>query len=281
MPLIDLHCHSTVSDGVLKPSELVRLAADNGVKILALTDHDDVAGLEESRGAAQEAGVTLVNGTEISVTWSGRTIHVVGLGVDPGHEGPRQGLQAVRAGRGERAGRIAAELERAGISGSLEGARAFAANPGIISRTHFARFLVEKGYAKDIKTVFKRYLAKGKPGYVSHRWAELAEAVGWIRQSGGTAVLAHPGRYDLGRTKMDELLSEFKDVGGIGIEVVTGNHTREQFLEFAAYARHYGLLASCGSDYHGPGESHMEPGRLPDLPPGCRPIWHAWAGSGA
>lgn len=276
MSPIDLHSHSTVSDGLLSPSELVRRAAAQGIRVFALTDHDAVAGLGEARAAAQEAGIALINGTEISVTWRNRTVHVVGLRLDPFHPGLRQGLEAIRVGRTKRAEGIARELAKVGIEGSLEGAYSYAANPEIISRSHFARFLVEKGYAKDVRTVFKKYLVKGKPGHVPHAWSELADVVGWIRAGGGIAVLAHPGRYDLGRTNMEMLLGEFKDVGGEAIEVVTGSHTADQYALFGAYAKQFGLLASCGSDYHGPGESYMELGRLPPLPSGCKPVWHDW-----
>ena len=276
MSFIDLHCHSTVSDGLFSPSDLVRRAAAQGVRVLALTDHDDVAGLDEARVAAQEAGISLINGAEISVTWKNRTIHVVGLKIDPAYPELREGLQSIRAGRAERAERIAADLERVGIAGSLDGAYAYAANPQILSRTHFARFLVEKGYAKDVRSVFKKYLAKGKPGNVAHAWADLADVVDWINGSGGVAVLAHPGRYDLGRTNMALLLEDFKDAGGAGIEVVSSSHSQEEYNLFAYFAEQYGLLASSGSDYHGPGESYMDFGRLPALPPGCKPIWHDW-----
>lgn len=276
MSPIDLHSHSTISDGLFTPSELVRRAAAQGVRVLALTDHDDVAGLGEARAAAAEAGIALINGVEISVTWNNRSVHIVGLRIDPEHAQLRDGLAAIRAGRAERARRIAAELEKAGIPGSLEGAYAYAANPSIISRTHFARFLVEKGVVKDTRTVFRKYLVKGKPGYVSHRWADLAAALDWIRGSGGAAVLAHPGRYDLGRSNLRDLIADFKAAGGTAIEVVTGSHSADQFAEFARYAREFGLLASCGSDFHGPGESYMDLGRLPNLPSGCQPVWHDW-----
>lgn len=276
MSLIDLHSHSTVSDGLFTPSDLVGRAATQGVKVLALTDHDDVAGLDEARNAAAEAGISLINGVEISVTWNNRSVHIVGLRIDPAHEALREGLAVIRAGRGERARLIAIELEKAGIAGSLEGAYAFAANPSIISRTHFARFLVEKGIVKDTRTVFKKYLVKGKPGYVAHRWADFADAIGWIRASGGVAVLAHPGRYDLGRTNLNALIADFKEAGGEAIEVVTGSHTADQFAQFAQFAKEYELLASCGSDFHGPGESYMDLGRLPELPSGCKPVWRDW-----
>jgi hypothetical protein len=172
--------------------------------------------------------------------------------------------------------RIAAELEKVGIPGSLEGAYALAANPGIISRTHFARYMVATGYVKDTRTVFKKYLVKGKPGYVDHTWADFVDAISWIRASGGVAVLAHPGRYDLGRTNLGSLIADFKEYGGEAIEVVTGSHTSDQYIQFANYAREFDLLASCGSDFHGVGESYMDLGRFPALPSICKPVWHNW-----
>ena len=273
---IDLHCHSKMSDGTLSPTDLVKRAAAQGVNILALTDHDDMGGLEEARTAAQVEGITLINGVEISVTWNKHTIHIVGLNVDPGHPVIQEGVASIRIGRTERAKRIAEALEARGIPGSLEGAYAFAENKRIIGRAHFARFLVEQGYVKNVKTVFKKYLVKGKPGYVSHQWTTLENAVSWIQASGGKAVMAHPGRYHVGEAVMQALLSEFKEVGGAGIEVVTGSHTPDQYPRFAAYAAHYGFLASRGSDFHGPGESYIELGRLPELPSNCTPVWHDW-----
>ncbi|TCV90129.1 3',5'-nucleoside bisphosphate phosphatase [Sulfurirhabdus autotrophica] len=273
---IDLHCHSKVSDGTLSPTDLVKRAAAHGVNILALTDHDDTGGLEEARKAAQAEGITLINGVEISVTWNKHTIHIVGLNVDPDHPVIQEGLASIRVGRTERARRIADALEARGIPDSLEGAYAFADNKRIIGRAHFARFLVEKGYVKNVKTVFKKYLVKGKPGYVSHQWTSLENAVSWINASGGMAVMAHPGRYHVGEAVMQTLLADFKDVGGAGIEVVTGSHTPDQYPRFASYAEHYGFLASRGSDFHGPEESYIELGRLPELPSNCTPVWHDW-----
>jgi predicted metal-dependent phosphoesterase TrpH len=270
---LDLHSHSTVSDGLLRPADLVARAAQNGVRALALTDHDDVGGIAEASIAARRLGVTLIPGVEISVTWRNHTIHVVGLGIDPAHALLLAGLEAVRSGRAERARRMAESLARAGIASSLEGALRHAGNPRLVSRTHFARFLVEQGHARDVKRVFNRFLAKGKPGYVSHRWAELESAVAWIRAAGGIAILAHPGRYGIGKNAMGSLLGEFRDLGGSGIEVVTGNHTQAQFHEFAARAREFGLLASAGSDFHGPEESFVDVGRLPELPSGCATVW--------
>lgn len=274
-PLIDLHCHSTVSDGTLTPTELVRHAAGLGVGVLALTDHDDVAGLDEARRAAGEAGIALVNGVEISVTWGSRTVHVVGLRIDPAAPALRDGLARIRESRVGRAERIAAELDRAGIHGSLEGACEFAGE-GIIGRTHFARFLVSRGHAKDMRTVFRKFLVKGKPGHVTHRWAELGEAVGWIRAAGGIAVLAHPGRYDMGRTTLESLLAEFKEAGGTAMEVISGSHSPDMNRHMAEVAARHGFLASRGSDYHGPDQSYFGMDKLPPLPLTCTPVWHDW-----
>jgi hypothetical protein len=272
---VDLHSHSTISDGVLAPRQLVRYAAEQGVGVLALTDHDDVEGLAEARTEAAEQGIRFVNGTEISVTWRRRTIHVVGLRIDPDNAALKAGLARLRESRFERARRIAAELDKIGIAGSLEGARGYASER-IISRTHFARFLIDQGHAKDMRSVFKKYLIKGRPGYVEHVWAELHEALEWIRGAGGIAVLAHPGRYDLGSTLLNELFTEFKDLGGGAVEVVSGSHSPDEFALFADYARRYGLLASRGSDYHGPGHSYVDMARLAPMPASCTPVWHDW-----
>ena len=277
----DLHCHSTVSDGLLSPSELVARAAERGVKFLALTDHDDVDGLTEAAEAAARCGIAFINGVEISVSWRSHTLHIVGLNIDPNYPALAEGLHGIRSGRRHRAELMAESLARSGIGGVLEGAYRYAANPDIIGRTHFARYLVEAGHCKDVGSVFKRYLVKGKPGYVPHQWADLQDAINWIRGAGGIAVLAHPGRYTAGRKAMGkstlrELLEEFTAMGGQAIEVVTGSHTPPQYAEFARYATEFGLLSSCGSDYHGPGESYRDMGRLPDLPLECKPVWSAW-----
>lgn len=272
---IDLHCHSTISDGLLTPVELVQHAAKQGVQMLALTDHDDVSGLTEARTCALEHGLQFINGVEISVTWKRRTLHIVGLRVDPEFAPLVSGLHAIRVGRHTRAEAIAQGLAQVGIAGTLEGAYRYA-NQGIISRAHFARHLIEQGHAKDMRTVFKKYMVKGKPGYVEHQWASLSDAVSWIINSGGVAVVAHPGRYDLGRTNMLLLMEEFRSLGGTAIEVVTGSHSVDQYAEYARLARMFGLRASAGSDYHGPEHSYMEMGRLPELPHGCEPVWRDW-----
>jgi predicted metal-dependent phosphoesterase TrpH len=276
MPNIDLHCHSTISDGLLTPTQLVEHAATRAVDMLALTDHDDVAGLEEARRAASNKSITFINGVEISADWRGQTLHIVGLGIDPDHPQLTQGLKSIRDGRTARAHNIATQLDKFGIHGSFEGAYANSGDGRLIGRTHFARFLVQQGYAKDVRSVFKKYLVKGKPGYVPHQWASLNEAVDWICSSGGRAVIAHPARYKLGKNALDELLLEFRALGGEAIEVITASHTPEQSLLFARHSQRMGLLASRGSDFHGPGESYFDLGRMPDLPAGCTPVWHDW-----
>jgi len=279
MPNIDLHCHSTASDGLLTPGQLVQHAATRGVEVLALTDHDEVSGLDAARKEAAQCGIELINGVEISVTWRGQTVHIVGLGIDPQHSGLARGLLSIREGRTKRAQKIAAQLDKFGIHGSFEGASRQAGEGHLIGRMHFARFLVEEGVARDVKTVFRHYLVKGKPGYAAHQWPMLSEAVGWILESGGRAVIAHPARYKLSTSALEELLLEFRTLGGEAIEVITGSHTPEQSVLFARHAQRLGLLASQGSDFHGPGESYFDLGRMPALPPNCVPVWHDWKGT--
>ncbi len=273
--LIDLHCHSTVSDGVLTPTEIVNHAAEKGIRVLALTDHDDVAGLTTARSVAKSHGMEFINGVEISVSWRRRTLHIVGLRINPEYPPLVEGLANIREGRHTRAAGMALALEKVGIHGALGGAYEHSKG-GIISRTHFARFLIEHGYAKDTKAVFKHYLVKGKPGYFEHQWASLEDAMAWIVGSGGVAVIAHPGRYDLGRVTMLELMHEFRALGGSAIEVVTGSHTVDQYQEFAKMAKSFDLSSSMGSDYHGKGQTYVEMGRLPSLPSNCVPVWRDW-----
>jgi hypothetical protein len=272
---IDLHCHSHISDGVLPPAGVVARAAANGVDVFALTDHDDVAGLGEAQAAADDAGITFIPGVEISVTWSGQTVHIVGLRIDPLNPLLSAGLGDIRVGRTARAQRMADDLDKAGIAGAFEGARAYAANKQIIGRVHFARWLVEQGHAPDIRTAFKRFLTPGNPGYVEHEWTTLVNAVSWIRASGGMAVLAHPGRYAFNARQLHILLDTFRALGGEGIEVVTGSHHPSEYGKFADLARAFGFKASCGADFHAPGEG-IDIGRLPALPHYCKPVWLDW-----
>lgn len=272
----DLHSHSCVSDGTLAASALVQLAHRRGVHLLALTDHDHLGGLDEARGEAQRLQLAFVCGVEISVSWGGETVHVVGLRIDPSDRALNEGLAATRGGRDARARAMGEALAAVGIHGAYEGALRHVSNPAMVGRTHFARFLVEQGVCSDVREVFRRYLVEGKPGFVPHRWASLAEAVGWIVAAGGTAVLAHPARYRLDAAALDALIDEFRALGGTGIEVVCASHTRDDQRRFASIAAARGLLASRGSDFHGPGENRIEFGQLPPLPPGLVPVWHDW-----
>ncbi|MDZ4253106.1 MAG: 3',5'-nucleoside bisphosphate phosphatase [Sulfuritalea sp.] len=270
----DLHCHSTVSDGLLAPADLVRRAYANGVELLALTDHDELGGLAEARATADEVGLRFVDGVEISISWGDdQTVHIVGLAVDPADAALSAGLQQIRSGRDARAGRMAAELDKVGIHGAYAGALRHAGNPALVSRSHFARYIVEQGHAKDVKSVFDYWLAKGKPGYVEHAWATLEDALRWIVGAGGIAVIAHPGRYRLSRAERHELFGVFKDLGGRGIEVLSGSHKDDEVREFSRIAREFGFLASRASDFHGPGESWIDLGKMPDLPEGLTPVW--------
>lgn len=273
---VDLHCHSNISDGLLPPSEVAARAGANGVNMWALTDHDEVGGIAQARKAAMECGMRFVPGVEISVTWAGQTVHIVGLRIDETNPALVQGLAATRHGRERRAREIAAELATVGIPDAFEGALKHVGNPDLMSRTHFARYIVELGRCADTKEVFRNYLCEGKPGYVPHRWATLAEAVKWIRDAGGVAVIAHPGRYQYSDMEFGILFDEFKQLGGVAIEVTTGSHTPDQYEEYARVARRYGFLASIGSDFHGPGESRVDLGTLPPLPAGLTPVWHDW-----
>lgn len=273
---IDLHAHSTASDGTLTPTALLQHAYSKGMKVFALTDHDDTSGLVEADIAASNLGMQLVSGVEISVTWHKQTIHVVGLNIDATNENLQQGLAGLREFRRWRAQEIADRLDKSGIPGAFEAARALASGKSI-SRTHFAHFLIANGYAKNFKQVFKRYLVNGKPGYVSGNWAELADAVDWIKQAGGQAVIAHPARYRMSLTKLNVLLEDFKAAGGEGLEVVSGSHTLDEVQKMARLAAKYSLYGSRGSDYHGPENVYMEMDRLPAMPSDVIPIWHNWS----
>jgi len=273
---VDLHCHSNVSDGALTPAAVAARAKAGGVDVWALTDHDEIGGIAEAREAAHALGLHCVTGVEISVTWAERTIHIVGLRFDEHNQDLVQGLKQTRSGRKRRAQEMAEQLGWVGIPNAFEGALKYVGNPDLISRTHFARYIIEIGACKDVAGVFSNYLVEGKPGYVPHRWATLKDAVGWIRGAGGIPIVAHPGRYDLTDLELDAFLAEFKRLGGVGIEVVTGSHTVEEYGRFAAVAKNYGFLASRGSDFHAPGESQTELGSLPPLPPSVTPVWHDW-----
>ena len=276
----DLHSHSTASDGSLRPAELVRLAKLRNIDVLALTDHDNVDGIAEAREEAGRVGLRLVAGAEISVSWGGRTIHIVGLNLDTQNPDLRNGLQKLCEFRQWRSEEISRRLAKKRIEGALDGARRFAKG-NIIGRVHFARFLIEQGHAKDMRQVFKRYLVQGKPGYVPGDWATLEEALSWIHGAGGQAVIAHPARYRLSATRLRQLLGEFQLLGGAALEVVSGSHSRDEIQQMAQLCRRFGLMASAGSDYHGPENPYMDMGRLPAMPANCLPLWESpgWAQS--
>lgn len=276
MLAVDLHCHSTVSDGCLSPEEVVTLANLRGCKLFALTDHDILEGLAPARAKADALGMQFIDGVEISVSWGKHTLHIVGLHIDPNNPSLQEGLHHIRIGRQGRAEKMGLALEKFGITDALAGAQKYVQNPAMITRTHFARYLIEAGHAKNMAAVFKRFLVKGKPGYVDHEWAALRDAIDWIKAAGGVAVLAHPGRYAIGSTKMRDLLKEFIYLGGEAIEVLSGSHAPNHTATFAQYAREFNLLASVGTDFHASKEGFREPGLVHELPPFCRPIWKRW-----
>jgi predicted metal-dependent phosphoesterase TrpH len=271
----DLHCHSKVSDGTLEPEALAARAKANGVELWALTDHDEIGGQQRALEAAQALALPYLTGTEISVSFAGKVVHIVGLGFDHRNEPLIQGLKATRGGREPRAREMAAGLAQVGIPGAFEGALQYVGNPDLISRTHFARFLVDAGHCCDVPEVFRRYLTEGKPGFVEHKWARLADAVRWIQEAEGVAVIAHPARYGFTPTEEYALITEFMAHGGRGIEVVTGSHTAAEAMQYADTALEFGLLASRGSDFHSPDESRIDLGLLDLLPGRLTPVWEA------
>lgn len=270
----DLHCHSVVSDGTLTPELLAARARANGVELWALTDHDEIGGQQRALEAARAQGLPYLTGVEVSVTFAGKVVHIVGLGFDHTNEQLQNGLRATRGGRGARAQEMSDDLARVGITGAYEGALKYAGNPELISRTHFARFLVESGHCTDVPDVFRRYLTEGKPGFVPHKWATLGDTVRWIREAGGVAIIAHPGRYGFTPTEEYALITEFIGHGGRGIEVVTGSHTAADVLQYTETALEFDLLASRGSDFHSPEESRVDLGKLEDHLSGrLTPVW--------
>ncbi len=273
---IDLHCHSTFSDGLLTPDEVARLAHRKGVDVWALTDHDELGGLALARATAQEIGLKFIDGVEISITWANKTIHILGLHLNPNHQPLLDGLAFTRSGRERRAHQIAAALAAVGIPGAYDGALNYVGNIDLIGRAHFARYIVELGICSDVKEVFTRYLVEGKPGYVPHAWGALEDAVGWIRGAGGVAVVAHPGRYHFDLVQEHAFIDQFIQVGGEGIEVITSAHSPAEWKYYEGLAKKYQLKGSRGSDYHGPGESDAELGALPPLPASLTPVWQDW-----
>ncbi|WP_281888756.1 3',5'-nucleoside bisphosphate phosphatase [Limnohabitans sp. TEGF004] len=273
----DLHCHSVVSDGTLTPEQLAARAKANGVELWALTDHDEVGGQDRALAAAQAAGMKYLTGVEISITFANKTVHIVGLGFDAHDEQLQKGLLQTRGGRSERAKEMSEGLAKVGIHGAYEGALKYAGNHELISRTHFARFLVETGACQDTNEVFRRFLTEGNPGFVPHRWASLKDAVQWIVQARGMAVIAHPARYGFTPNEEFALFTEFKNHGGQGVEVVTGSHSVAEYVTYADMAKEFDLFASRGSDFHSPSESRIDLGTLPWLPGQLTPVWEALA----
>ena len=269
----DLHNHSAISDGTLTPEQLAARARANGVDLWALTDHDEVSGQARALAAARAEGIRYLTGVEISVTFADTAVHIVGLGFDAGDVQLIAGLAATRDGRHARAQAMAQRLEQLGIPGTYQGALQYAGNPDMIGRTHFARHLIETGVCRDTAEVFRKYLADGKPACVPHQWAKLGDAVRWITQAGGMAVIAHPARYNFTPTVQYALFAEFKAHGGQGVEVVTGSHTADETRQYAGMAREFNLAASRGSDFHGPREGQRDLGQLDPLPAGLTPIW--------
>ena len=266
-----------VSDGTLTPEVLAERAKTNGVELWALTDHDEIGGQHRAAAAAKSQGIKYLTGTEISVTFANETVHIVGLGFDADNTAMVQGLRATRGGRTERAREMAAGLAKVGIKDAYEGALKFVGNPELISRTHFARFLVESGVCSETNEVFRKYLTEGKPGYVPHRWASLKDAVSWITNAKGMAIIAHPARYKFTPNEEYALFTEFKAHGGRGVEVVTGSHTAAEYVKYADTAKEFGLAASRGSDFHSPEESRTDLGTLPFLPGELTPVWELLA----
>lgn len=271
----DLHCHSTASDGALSPAALVRLAAQQKVDVLALTDHDSTAGLAEAATTAAETGIRFIPGIEISVTWQKRLIHIVGLGIDESYNELQNGLVRLREDRRQRAAAIGERFAKIGMAEVYERACELAGD--VVSRSHFAMALVEQKAAKDIQQAFRKYLQKGKRCYVASEWSSLEEALGWINGAGGQAVVAHPARYNMNRTLMNAFLEEFGGLGGVGIEVSCSSHSAPQAELMADFAEAHGLLASVGSDFHSPDTSWAKLGVTHPLPERCRPIWQDWA----
>ena len=275
---VDYHCHSTASDGALTPTQLVERAARNGVTDLALTDHDQLSGLIAARTAAEQAGIRFVNGVEVSCSWRGMSVHIVGLNIDT-HNAPLiAGLQTNASGRAMRAEVMAQALEEVGVKNVLERALAEAGGRmDLLARTHFARVIVADKKAENVRHVFQNYLVEGKPGFVAHEWASVEQALNWIHGAGGVAVLAHPGRYPHDEASERELIGEFIGLGGRAIEVVTGAHGSKLVRRYAQMCRDLDLYASAGSDFHGVGESKMDIGRAPNLPEGLKPVYQIWA----
>ena len=269
---IDLHCHSLVSDGALSPSQLIERAAGQQVTDIALTDHDTTDGLAEAKSAAQQHGINLIHGIELSTSWNNKCFHVVGANIDPDYPPLQEGIKELRKIRNDRAEKMAAKLAKKGIPDAMT-AVTKKAGLGMITRTHFADFLVGGGYVTTMQGAFDQYLAKGKPAFVSTRWTELECAISWITEAGGVAILAHPLRYKLTASWLRRLLTAFKATGGLGIEVVTGRNNPDEIRKASYFAEKFELYGSVGSDFHSPKNPWVELGRLAPLPNNIKPVW--------
>ncbi len=269
---VDLHLHSTASDGELAPARLVEVVQAAGVKVMALTDHDSVAGLPEATSTGVTLGVQVVAGVEISARWDVHDIHVVGLGIDPAHPALLDHLAGQMERRRQRAHQISTRLVKLGFPDLLAAASAIAPQ-GIPARPHFAKALFRAGLCRQEKEAFAKYLAQGKPAYVKTAWPGVDETVQWIKSAGGVAVIAHPHRYNMTRTKLDRLIRFFAESGGQAMEVVSANQDSGSAQQLAGFCKQYGLYASQGSDYHGPAMRWVLPGRMSKLPSQCQPVW--------
>ena len=269
---IDLHMHSLASDGTMTPSDLVQRVHAAGVRVMALTDHDNTAGLAEASVQAAALDIQLIPGVEVSSEWSTQGIHIVGLFIDPANGILQEGLSRIMAFRDWRALEIGRLLEGTGIPDAEAGARAMAGSR-MVGRSHFARWLVREGYCADANEAFGKYLGRGCKAYVPSDWIPMSEAVGWINAAGGSAVLAHPGRYKLSGTRLRALLTEFRDAGGIGLEVCSGSQVAGDREHLGRLARQLGMAGSVGSDFHGTDVGHAAIGQLLTLPDGVKPVW--------
>jgi len=271
----DLHTHTTESDGKFTPDELITQAEIAGIDVLAITDHDTISGLAKAYQAVLNKNISLISGVELSVSWCNRSFHIVGLNINPENNLLVDSLAEHKQQRESRAIKIGEQLDKCGIPNAYDGAKQLASDEAI-TRNHFARFLVNNGHAKNINDVFKKYMVKNKPGYVKTHWINMEDGIDLLNQSGGTAVLAHPLRYKLTGTWIRKLLTAFKQAGGLGIEIVTGNSTQNEVLLAADYARHFELSGSVGSDFHGHENNGIHLGKLNKLPKDIVPVWESW-----
>ncbi|WP_328701346.1 PHP domain-containing protein [Cellvibrio polysaccharolyticus] len=270
--IFDLHSHTTRSDGILSPEALMSRAKARNVSVIAVTDHDTIAGLSAARQAACELGLGFINGIEISTLWRGAGVHVVGLGVATDSPALQEAIQLLQQVRADRAVAIAAKLEKAGLGNVLPEVQRIAGD-ALPGRLHFARYLVKRGSVNSIQRAFKQYLGTGKVADVKYQWPDMTRAIEWIHEAGGVAVLAHPAKYDFTRSKMCRLVGEFAAAGGDAMEVVSGYQDARLTQDLARIATANGLLASCGSDFHAPDQPWQELGNFGSLPESCQPVW--------